>query len=112
MRHHLLHNLSKAEASVVFVGFAARGTLARLIIDGAKRVRLFDEEIPVRARVHTINGLSAHADQRELSTWLARIGGVTTTILVHGEESAMRAFAAQLGGTRVEMPRLHEQLEF
>jgi metallo-beta-lactamase family protein len=111
VRHHLRHNLPNAQASVVFVGFAAQGTLARLIIDGAKRIRLFDEEIPVRARVYTINGFSAHADRRELSDWLARIGGVTTTILVHGEETAMRAFAGQLGGMRVEMPGLHDQIE-
>ena len=111
MRHHLLHNLAVSESSVIFVGFAAEGTLARLIIDGAERVRLFGEEIPVRARIHTINGFSAHADQRELASWHARIGGVTTTILVHGEESAMRAFAAQLGDQRIEMPRLHDQIE-
>lgn len=112
VRHHLRHNLSYAESSLIFVGFAAKGTLARLIIDGAKRVRLFDEEIPVRARVHTINGFSAHADKRELLTWHERIGGVGTTILVHGEESAMRAFAERLGGMRVEMPGLHEEIEF
>jgi metallo-beta-lactamase family protein len=86
------------------VGFAAKGTLARQIIDGAQRVRLFGEDIPVRARIHTINGFSAHADQRELLQWRAGIGGVATTILVHGEEETMRAFAAQLGGARVEMP--------
>ncbi|HUZ73693.1 MAG TPA: MBL fold metallo-hydrolase [Stellaceae bacterium] len=112
VRHHLRHNLSNPDATVIFVGYAAQGTLARLIIDGAKRVRLFDEEIAVRARVHTINGFSAHADQRELLDWHARIGGVTTTILVHGEEDAMGAFARHFGGRRVEMPRLHERLDF
>ena len=79
---------------------------------GPSASRLFDEEIPVRARVHTINGLSAHADQRELSTWLARIGGVTTTILVHGEESAMRAFAASSAARASRCRDWHEQLEF
>ena len=53
-------------ASVIFVGFAAVGTLARQIIDGARSVNLFGEDIPVRARIHTINGFSAHADQQEL----------------------------------------------
>ncbi len=112
VRHHLRHNLSFADSSVIFVGFAAQGTLARQIIDGAERVRLFDDEIPVRARIHTINGFSAHADQRELSNWLARIGGVTTAILVHGEESAMRAFAQRLDGVRVEMPNVDDEIEF
>jgi metallo-beta-lactamase family protein len=111
VRHHLQRNLSNPRASVIFVGFAARGTLARLIIDGAKRVRLFDEEIAVRARIHTINGFSAHADQRELSNWLGRIGGVATTILVHGEENAMHAFAEQLRGRHIEMPRLGEEID-
>ncbi len=62
VRHHLRHNLWRQNSSVVFVGFAAKGTLARQIIDGAKSVWLFGEEIPVRARIHTINGFSAHAD--------------------------------------------------
>jgi metallo-beta-lactamase family protein len=104
VRYHLRHNLAYPASSVIFVGFAAKGTLARQIIDGAQRVRLFGEDIPVRARIHTINGFSAHADQRELLQWRAGIGGVATTILVHGEEETMRAFAAQLGGARVEMP--------
>ena len=66
IRHHLRHNLWRSDASVVFVGFAAVGTLAHKIIDGARLVRIFEEEIPVRARVHTINGFSGHADQQGL----------------------------------------------
>ncbi len=111
VRHHLRHNLSSPQSSVIFVGFAGKGTLGRQIIDGAKHVRLFDEDIPVRARVYTINGFSAHADQRELTTWLSRINGVATTILVHGEENAMRGLAGCLGSMRVEMPRMHDQIE-
>jgi len=111
VRHHLRHNLANSEASVIFVGFAARGTLARLIIDGAKHVRLFDEDIPVRARVHTINGFSAHADQRELVEWLARIAEVKTTVLVHGEEAAMRAMAERLGDRHIAMPALNDVIE-
>ncbi|MFI4989019.1 MAG: MBL fold metallo-hydrolase RNA specificity domain-containing protein [Alphaproteobacteria bacterium] len=107
VRHHLKHNLWRLESSIIFVGFAAEGTLARRIIDGAKEVRLFDEVIPVRAHIHTINGFSAHADQRELLAWHAAIAGVGTTYLVHGDEKAMAAFARQLTGTRVEMPGLH-----
>jgi len=63
VRHHLRHNLWRKDSSIVFVGFAAIGTLARQIIDGAEKVRIFGEEIPVRARLYTINGFSAHADQ-------------------------------------------------
>jgi len=104
VRHHLKHNLWREDSSVVFVGFAARGTLARQIIDGVKRVRIYGEEIPVRAHIHTINGFSAHADQAELLTWHRRIGTPKQTFLVHGEEDVMSLFAQQLEDTQVEMP--------
>ena len=111
IRHHLRHNLPRPNCSVIFVGFAARGTLARRIIDGAERVRIYDEEVRVRARIHTINGFSAHADCAELLAWHGRIGGPARTFLVHGEEDVMRAFAGRLSGTRVEMPNLHAEFE-
>jgi metallo-beta-lactamase family protein len=63
VRHHLKHNISREECSVIFVGFAAKGTLARQIIDGQSPVYILGDEIPVRATIHTINGFSAHADQ-------------------------------------------------
>ena len=69
VRHHLKHNVWRADASVVIVGFAAQGTLARQLVDGAKSVRIFGEEIPVKAKIYTINGFSAHADQAELLAW-------------------------------------------
>jgi metallo-beta-lactamase family protein len=106
VRHHLKHNLWRKDSSVVFVGFAARGTLARQIIDGAKLVRVYGEEIPVRAKIHTINGFSAHADQAELLAWHQKIGSPERTFLVHGEEEVMGRFAVQLQDTRVEMPVL------
>jgi metallo-beta-lactamase family protein len=107
VRHHLRHNLGRQDCSVIFVGFAAEGTLARQIIDGAERVRLFGEEIPVRASVHTINGFSAHADQAELLAW-HRQTHAARTFLTHGEENTMQQFAAKLAGTEVEMPALHQ----
>lgn len=110
VRHHLLHNLGRAESSVVFVGYAAKGTLARQIIDGARKVLLFGDEVPVRARIHTIGGFSAHADQAELLAWYAKTNA-GTTILVHGEEQAMKAFAAQIGGTHLLMPELNGTVE-
>jgi metallo-beta-lactamase family protein len=110
IRHHLVHNLTNPNASVIFVGFAAQGTPARRIIDGAKSVTLFGEDIAVRAHIHTINGFSAHAEQRELLTWHGRVDGVRETYLVHAEETVMQAFAARLGG-RVLMPRLHEPFD-
>ena len=73
------------------------------------RVRIYDEEIAVRARIHTINGFSAHADQAELLAWHGRIGDPERTFLVHGEEHVMRKFAGYLKGTQVELPKLHEE---
>jgi metallo-beta-lactamase family protein len=95
----------------VFVGFAAKGTLAREIIDGAKRVQVLGEQIPVRASVCTIGGFSAHADQAELLAWHAAIKGVQTTFLVHGEGETMQVFARKLPPGRIEIPALHQQFE-
>jgi metallo-beta-lactamase family protein len=109
VRHHLKQNLWRRESSIVFVGFAARGTLARQIIDGAREVKIFGEPVPVRASVHTINGFSAHADQAELLAWHRKLGRPTRTFLVHGEEDSMRTFATLLPDTEVEMPRLGQR---
>jgi metallo-beta-lactamase family protein len=110
VRHHLLHNLSQPASSIVFVGYAARGTPARQIIDGAHTVQLMGEELPVRAHIHTINGFSAHADQAELLHWHALAGGKERTILVHGEVAAMETFATKLGDIPVSMPGPGEEL--
>ena len=110
VRHHLVHNLPRPSASIVFVGFAAQGTPARRIIDGARTINLFGEELPVRAHVHTINGFSAHADQTELLAWHARVGGGERTLLVHGEPRAMNELAARLGRVPVSMPAPGERL--
>ena len=109
VRHHLRHNLPRAECAIVFTGFQARGTLGRAIVDGAREVRLFGEPVPVRASVHTIGGLSAHADQAGLLAWL---GGFRTppsrVFVVHGEREISVAFAAaireRLGWPSVEVP--------
>ena len=106
IRHHLRNNLWRPEAAVVFVGFAAQGTLARTIIDGADEVRIFQEEIAVNASIHTINGFSAHADQQELLTWHAQ-AAPARTFLVHGEESIMQGFAELLDNTEVILPEAH-----
>lgn len=111
IRHHLRHNLWRREASVVFVGYAAVGTLARQIIEGEEVVRVFQEEIEVNAEIYTIGGFSAHADQQELLNWHARTGKPERTFLVHGEQEAMLALASHLPETKVEMPILHQSFE-
>jgi metallo-beta-lactamase family protein len=95
----------------VFVGFAARGTLARRIIDGAEQVRIFGEDIQVRAGIHTIGGFSAHADQAELLAWHKSTGNPKATYLVHGEQESMHSFAKKLKNTHVEMPVLHQEYD-
>lgn len=110
VRHHLRHNLGHDRSAIVFIGFAARGTPARRIIDGARYINLLGEDVPVRARIHTINGFSAHADQAELLRWHAAAGGRERTILVHGEETAMGEFARLLDGVPVSMPALGSEL--
>jgi metallo-beta-lactamase family protein len=108
VRHHLKHNLWREDSSIVFVGYAANGTLARRIIDGAPHVHLFGEEIPVAAKIHTINGFSAHADQAELLAWHRKTGDPERTFLVHGELETMRRFSSLLKNTLVEMPAPHQ----
>jgi metallo-beta-lactamase family protein len=110
IRHHLKHNLEHENASIVFVGYQSEGTLGRQIVDGAKEVRVLGENIAVRARVYTINGFSAHADQAELVTW-RRHTGAPRTFLTHGEQATMGKFAAMLSDTKVEMPTLGQSFE-
>ena len=107
---HLKHNLWREECSVIFVSFAAEGTLARKIIDGAKTVYIYGEEIGVRAKVYTINGFSSHAGRNELLEWHKSIGKPETTFLVHGAPEAMASIASELKikGHQIKMPKPHE----
>jgi metallo-beta-lactamase family protein len=92
IRHHFKHNLWRSECSIIFTGFQVRGTLGRLIVDGIKSVRVLGEEIAVRARVYTIGGFSAHADQKELLEWLGSFQNKPEVFIVHGEESVSLEF--------------------
>lgn len=104
VRHHLKHNLWRPESSIVFVGYASSGTPAGRIVGGAKLVRFFGEDIAVKARIYTIGGFSAHADQKGLLDWRNEIKSAKTTFLVHGEQSVMQTFAKLVTDSRVEMP--------
>ena len=95
IKHHLKHNLWREGASIVFVGFQAQGTTGRKIVDGAEKVRIFQEDVSVKARVFTINGFSAHAGQTQLLDWLSHFENRAMQVfLVHGEYSAQQV----LGG--------------
>ena len=109
VRHHLRHNLAREECAVVFTGFQARGTLGRMLVDGVREVRLFRESVPVRASVHTIGGLSAHADQDGLLDWLGGFERAPSRVfVVHGERETALAFAEAIrdrrGWPSVEVP--------
>jgi metallo-beta-lactamase family protein len=112
--HHLKYNLWRPECSIIFVGFQAQGTLGRRIVDGAKTVSLWGEEIAVKARVWTIGGFSAHGDQQELLAWLSAFRSAPTVFVTHGEEKAAFTFAdlvrKQYGFT-VHVPEQGQQFE-
>jgi len=108
IRRHLAQNLPRPECAVVFAGFQAAGTLGRRIVDGAQSVRLFREEVPVRAKVFTIGGLSAHADRSALLGWLGRFRRPPAqTWVVHGEPLAAYSLREALRerGWAAEVPQ-------
>ncbi len=98
VRHHLKHNLWRPEAHVVIVGFQAQGTLGRRLLEGEKRVRIFGEEIAVKAHIDEITGLSAHADQAQLLAWASHFKPPRLTVLVHGELTGRPGVRAVAGG--------------
>jgi len=98
IRHHLRHNLHRRDSTILFVGFQAAGSLGRVILDGAQRVRLSGEDINVRAQIRRIDSYSAHADQSELLAWIRERRPISGTLFLdHGEPEAV-AELAQLAG--------------
>lgn len=96
IRHHFKQRIWDRRNTVIFTGYQARGTLGRVIVDGARSIRLFGEEYVVKARVETLGGLSAHAGQGELMRWVAGFQPPPRTLLVHGEPQAQDALADRL----------------
>lgn len=96
IRHHLKHNLWRPEAHVVIVGFQAQHTLGRRLLEGAESVRIFGDEIAVKAHIHELSGLSAHADQEQLVTWASHFEDPRLVILTHGESLAAEALKNML----------------
>lgn len=90
--YHLYHNIQREECSIIFAGFQAKGTLGRKIVDGEKEVPILGKMIPVRARIYTIGGFSAHADQQELLQWISAIKTEPEIFLLHGEEEVIEIF--------------------
>jgi len=115
IKHHLRHNLERPEATVLFVGYQAEGTLGREIASGAPRVRVLGETLEVHAQIRQLRGLSGHADRSQLMRWL---GGFRQPprrlLLTHGEESASLSLASHVRDTLgwdVAVPRYREEVE-
>ncbi len=97
IRHHLKHNLWRPESTVLFVGYQAEGSLGRRILDGAQHVKLFGEEIAVRARIVRFHGLSSHADRDGLVRWINMYAPKPQQVfVVHGEARAAENYAQTL----------------
>jgi metallo-beta-lactamase family protein len=94
--HHLKHNVWRQECEVIIVGYQAAGTLGRQLVDGNVYVRIHGENIRVRARIHTVGGLSAHGDQDDLARWYSSLAPPPPVYLVHGEPAAAEGLAARL----------------
>ena len=115
IKHHLKHNLWRKDSAVIFVGYQAVGTLGRRIVDGAKKVRIFDEEIAVNARIVNIEGFSGHADRDGLLQWISAMKKKPTKIIiVHGDEDAIDSFSRTIEdklGIETFVPNLDETIE-
>lgn len=114
IRHHLRHNLWRPGASIVFVGYQAEGTPGRKIIEGAKKIRIFNEDIAIKAKVWTIGGFSAHAGQTQLLDWLEKFSDKKMPVfLVHGETGAQDRLASLIReklGFDVRVPEYLEEI--
>ncbi len=90
--HHFKHRIWNPKNSILFVGYQARGTLGREIVEGAKWIKIYNEDIKIRAKIYTINGFSAHADQRELIDWMRKFDKLEHIYLIHGEKDKQIIF--------------------
>ncbi len=114
IRHHLKHNLWRAESTVLFVGYQAEGTLGRAIADGAESVTLFGEEISVNAEIAILKGTSGHADMEGLIKWVCSFPSPKEVFVVHGEKDTAEYFAAKLHhdyGINAYAPELYQRFD-
>jgi metallo-beta-lactamase family protein len=111
IKHHLKHNLWREECAVIFVGYQAAGTLGRRIVDGEEEVEIYGETVKVNAKIYTINGFSAHADQQEILDWVSSVDKNTKVVVTHGEEVERDTLAEklkELGFNEILKPKLKD----
>ncbi len=94
--HHLKHNLWRKDCHVIISGYQSHGSLGRKLVEGEPFVRLWGEKVRVAATIHTVGGLSAHADQEGMLEWYSHLEGNPPVLLVHGEQRAGEALAKKL----------------
>ena len=113
--HHLQNFGGDPNNHIIFVGYQVRGTLGRMLIDGKRHIKVYGKYMNVRAKIHTLGGFSAHADQMDLLYWLRGFGhSVKKVFLVHGEDDQREMFASKVIadlGLAVYMPKLQESVE-
>ncbi|MCF7982192.1 MAG: MBL fold metallo-hydrolase [Pseudomonadales bacterium] len=115
IRHHFKHRIWNKRNTLMFVGFQARGTLGRILVDGVKHIKLYGDEFVVKAQIETLGGFSAHAGQSELIDWLSHFNGSQRTLLVHGEPEAQDALSHKLWrekGIPTEIPAQGQSICF
>jgi metallo-beta-lactamase family protein len=96
IRHHFKHRIWQDNNTIIFVGFQARGTLGRILVDGKKNIKMFGDEFIVRAKIETLGGFSAHAGQSQLIAWLKNFTPTPRVILIHGEPEALDVLSEKL----------------
>lgn len=93
---HFKHRLWNEKNAVVFVGYQVQSTLGRKLVDGAKKINIYGEDVIVKAKVHTINGFSAHADQNGLIEWMGKFSKLEKIFLIHGERDKQEIFQKEI----------------
>ena len=114
IKHHLKHNIWRSDCHLIIVGFQAQGTMGRALVEGAPHIRLWGETIRVAAQVHTVGGLSAHADQQGLINWYRNFKNTPPVILVHGEEQPQAILTERLQretGARIQSAKPGMRIE-
>ena len=113
IRHHIKQRIWDDRNTLIFAGYQARGTLGRILVDGARHIKIFGEEYIVKANIETLGGLSAHAGQSGLMEWLSAFENKPRTVLVHGEPQAQDALSQRIWkdlGMEVEIPQRGQSL--
>jgi len=112
--HHLKYNLWKPETHVIIVGYQGSGTLGRRLVDGASQVRIYGDDIAVKATIHTLGGFSAHAGQKDLLNWFSHLAPARPKLfLIHGEDrprETLGAIIKERYGIEAAYPELNETI--